>query len=63
METLHTQVEAADTLVAWAEAADTLGALAEAHIVLALVLAAGRVAGLGQPRPPERFARRPRLAR
>jgi hypothetical protein len=68
---MHTQVEVADTLLAFAEAhiglalpsADTLLALAEAHIVPALVLAAGRLAGLGPLRPPERFARHPQLAR
>lgn len=67
MDTLRTQVEAADTLVALAEAhiepavvaAHRLLPLAEARIVPALVLAAGRLAGLGPLRPPERFARHP----
>jgi hypothetical protein len=70
VDTLHTQVEAADRLaalaethIAPAEAAHTLAALAEACTVPALALAAGRLAGLGPPRPPERFARHPRLAR
>ncbi len=69
MDTLHTQV-AADTLVALAEAhiAPALAALAEAHIApalaaahTALVLAAGRLAGLGPLREPEQFARHPQL--
>jgi hypothetical protein len=70
VDTLHTQVKAADTLVALAEAhiepaeaAHTLAALVEACTVPALVLAAGRLAGLGPLRPLERFARRPQLAR
>jgi hypothetical protein len=71
VDTLHTQVEAADTLPAWAEArigpalvaADTLLPLAEAHIVPAPVLAARRIAGLGKLRPAERFAHHPQLAR
>ncbi|MGD0480016.1 MAG: hypothetical protein ABSA42_07590 [Terracidiphilus sp.] len=73
MDTLHTQVEAAEahTESAVAEAhigpalveADRLPSLAEAHIVPAQVLAAGRLAGLGPLRPPERFARHPQLAR
>jgi hypothetical protein len=71
LDTLHNQVEAADTLVAFAEAdigsalaaADRLMPLAEAHIVRALVLAAGRLAGLVPLRPPERVARHPQLAR
>ena len=66
MDTLRTQVEAADTPVALAEAhiepavaaeADRLLPLAEAHTVPALVVAAGQLAGLGPLRPPERFAR------
>jgi len=60
-----------DTLDTRAEAADTKLALAEARIVPALVLAAGRLAGLAAGRlaglvplrPPERFARHPLLAR
>jgi len=75
VETIHTQAEAADTLVASAEAADTPGGLAEAHIapaaeaaveahtVPALLPAAGRPAGLGPPRPLERLARHRLLAR
>jgi hypothetical protein len=71
VETLHTQVEAADTLVASAAAADTLAALAahiapavvaaEARIALALVPAARRPAGLAPLRLPERFAHRHRF--
>jgi hypothetical protein len=61
----------APALAALAEAhiAPALAAPEEAHIVqalaavhTALVLAAGRLAELEPPRPPERFARRPRLA-
>jgi hypothetical protein len=71
VDTLDTQAEAADTLVALAEAhtgpalvaADRLLPLAEARIVPALVLAAGQLAGLGPLRPPERFARHLQLAR
>jgi hypothetical protein len=71
VDTLHTQVEAADTLVALAEAhtgpavaaADKLLPLAEARIVPALVPAAGRLAGLVPLRPPGRFARHPQLPR
>jgi hypothetical protein len=71
VDTLHTQVEAADTLVALAEAhigpapvaADRLLPLAEAHTVPALVLAAGQLAGLVPLRPPERFARHPQLVK
>ena len=73
METLHTQVEAADTPVASAGAADTLAAevhiapalvavvAAEARIAPALVLAARRPAGLAPLRLPERFAHRHRF--
>ncbi|MGA3212065.1 MAG: hypothetical protein ABSD20_12235 [Terriglobales bacterium] len=61
-DNLHTQVGAADTPAALAEAADTLVALAEAHIAPALLLAAGRLAGLEPLRPPERSARHLRLA-
>ena len=43
--------------------ADKLLWLTAAHIVPALVLAAGRLAGLGPLRPPERLARHPQLAR
>jgi hypothetical protein len=76
-DTLHTQAEAADTPVASAEA--HIGAALEAHIGLAVeahiepaleahtVAAAGRLAGrlagLGPLRPPERLARHPRVAR
>ncbi len=73
MDTLQTQVGAADTPAAWAEeadmpaawaeAADTPVALAEAHIAPALVPAAGQLAGLGPLRLPERFQRHPQLAR
>jgi hypothetical protein len=69
VDTLHTQ--AADTLAALAEArigpgvpsADKQLSLTEAHTVPALVLAAGRLAGLGPLLLPERFARHPQLAR
>jgi hypothetical protein len=70
VDTLHTQVEAAETLVAPAEAhialaevAHTPVALAEACTVPVLVPAAGRLAGPGPLRPPERFARHSRLPR
>lgn len=71
MDTLHTQVQAADTLVAFAEAhiepavvaADRLLPLAEARMARELVLAAGRLAGLVSLRPPERFARHPQLVK
>jgi hypothetical protein len=43
--------------------ADKLLSAAEAHMAPALVLAAERLAGLGAPRPPERLARHPQVAR
>lgn len=71
MDTLHTQVEAAEAHTESAVAEAHIGpALVEAdrlpssgaHIGPAQVMAAGRLAGAGPLRPPERFAPHPQLA-
>jgi hypothetical protein len=62
VDTLQTQVEAADTLAAWAEASDTPVALAEAHIAPALPWADKLQSSTEAHRPPELVPAAGRLA-